>query len=76
MLGPKDVSEGTIVAGGTVRRSVVSANVRVEPRALVEGSVLLSGVRVGEGPAKPLGRRQLRGRPEIALMAPVRWRKP
>jgi glucose-1-phosphate adenylyltransferase len=43
------VSEGTIVAGGTVRRSVVSANVRIEPRALVEGSVLLSGVRVGEG---------------------------
>ena len=32
-----------------MRRSVVSANVRVEPRALVEGSVLLSGVRVGEG---------------------------
>jgi glucose-1-phosphate adenylyltransferase len=43
------VSEGTIVAGGTVRRSVVSANVRVNPGALVEGSVLLSGVRVGEG---------------------------
>jgi glucose-1-phosphate adenylyltransferase len=43
------VSEGTIVAGGTVRGSVVSANVRVDPGALVEGSVLLAGVRVGEG---------------------------
>ena len=29
-------------------RSVVSANVRINPRALVEGSVLLPGVRVGE----------------------------
>jgi glucose-1-phosphate adenylyltransferase len=43
------VSEGTIVAGGTVRKSVLSANVQVHGGALVEGSVLLSGVVVGEG---------------------------
>jgi glucose-1-phosphate adenylyltransferase len=43
------VSEGTIVAGGTVRHSVISANVRINPRSLVEGSVLLPGVRIGEG---------------------------
>jgi glucose-1-phosphate adenylyltransferase len=43
------VSEGTIIAGGTVRRSVLSANVRIHGGALVEGSVLLAGVEVGEG---------------------------
>ena len=43
------VSPGVIVAGGTVRRSVLSPGVRVGPGALVEGSVLLDGVEVGEG---------------------------
>ncbi len=43
------VSSGVIVAGGTVRRSVLSTGVRVEARALVEGSVLLDGVTVGPG---------------------------
>jgi glucose-1-phosphate adenylyltransferase len=41
------VSAGVIVAGGTVRRSVLSPEVRVERGAVVEGAVLLDGVRVG-----------------------------
>src|SRR5919197_5808656 len=41
------LSAGVIVAGGTVRRSVLSPRVRVEAGALVEGAVLLDGVRVG-----------------------------
>ena len=43
------VSPGVIVSGGTVRRSVLSAGVRVDSGALVEGSVLLDDVQVGEG---------------------------
>lgn len=43
------VSPGVIVAGATLRRSVLSPDVRVEHGALVEGSVLLNGVRVGPG---------------------------
>lgn len=43
------VSAGVIVAGATVRRSVLSPGVRVERGALVEGSVLLEGVKVGPG---------------------------
>jgi glucose-1-phosphate adenylyltransferase len=43
------VSHGVIIAGGTVRRSVLSPNVRVEHGATVEGSVLLDGARVGPG---------------------------
>jgi glucose-1-phosphate adenylyltransferase len=43
------VSPGVIVAGGTVRRSVLSPGVRIGPGALVEGSVLLEGVEVGAG---------------------------
>ncbi|WP_188940768.1 glucose-1-phosphate adenylyltransferase [Nakamurella endophytica] len=42
MIGP-----GTIIAGATVRRSVVSDNVRVQLGSSVEGSVLMPGVRVG-----------------------------
>jgi glucose-1-phosphate adenylyltransferase len=38
---------GVIVAGGTVRRSVLSPEVRVDSDAVVEGSVLLDGVQVG-----------------------------
>jgi glucose-1-phosphate adenylyltransferase len=41
------VSNGVIIAGGSVRRSVLSPNVRVEHGATVENSVLLDGVRVG-----------------------------
>ncbi len=44
MVGP-----GTIISGGTVHRSVVSAGVRVEDGAEVADSVLLPGVRIGGG---------------------------
>jgi glucose-1-phosphate adenylyltransferase len=43
------VSAGAIIAGGTVRRSVVSPGVVVEAGAHVEDSVLLHDVRVGPG---------------------------
>ena len=43
------VSAGVIVAGGMVRRSVLSPSVRVARGALVEGSVLLDGVHVRRG---------------------------
>jgi glucose-1-phosphate adenylyltransferase len=43
------VSAGVIVAGGTVRRSILSPSVRVERGAIVENSVLLDGVKVGPG---------------------------
>ena len=43
------VCAGVIVAGGTVRHSVLSPEVRVDSGALVEGSILLDGVRVGAG---------------------------
>src|SRR5690606_35888185 len=43
------VSAGVIMAGGTVRRSVVSPGVLVHSGALVEDSVLLHNVDVGRG---------------------------
>jgi glucose-1-phosphate adenylyltransferase len=43
------LSAGVIVVGGTVRRSVLSPEVRIERGALVEGSVLLDGVRIDTG---------------------------
>ncbi|MDA8285085.1 MAG: glucose-1-phosphate adenylyltransferase [Actinomycetota bacterium] len=43
------VSAGVIIAGGTVRRSVLSPGVRVESGALVEDSVLMDGVTVHPG---------------------------
>ncbi len=42
MVGP-----GTIISGATVRRSVISENVRVEVGSSVEASVILPGVRIG-----------------------------
>ncbi len=41
------VSKGAIVSGGTVRRSILSPDVRVNSYAVVEDSVLLDGVEVG-----------------------------
>jgi glucose-1-phosphate adenylyltransferase len=41
------VSQGVIVAGGTVRRSVLSPGVRVRSYSTVEESVLMHGVTVG-----------------------------
>jgi glucose-1-phosphate adenylyltransferase len=43
------LSPGCIVAGGSVRRSILSPRVMVEAGALVEESILLPGVRVGAG---------------------------
>jgi len=40
---------GAIISGGEVRRSIISANVRVDSHARVEDSILLDGVRVKEG---------------------------
>lgn len=39
--------QGSIVSGGHVRKSILSANVRVNSYALVENSILFSGVDVG-----------------------------
>jgi glucose-1-phosphate adenylyltransferase len=43
------VSAGVIVAGGTVRRCVLSPGVRIDSGAIVEDSVLLHDVKVGPG---------------------------
>jgi glucose-1-phosphate adenylyltransferase len=43
------VSAGVIVAGATIRRSVLSPSVRADAGALVENSVLLDNVRIGRG---------------------------
>ena len=43
------ISAGVIVSGGTVRRSVLSPEVRVHSFAEVDRSVLLDNVRIGRG---------------------------
>lgn len=43
------VASGVIVSGGTIRRSILSPNVRVNSYAEVEDSVLFSDVDVGRG---------------------------
>jgi len=43
------VSEGAIVSGGAVRRSILSARVHVHSGAEVDGSVLMERVDVGRG---------------------------
>jgi len=43
------VADGCVVAGATVRRSVLSADVTVEPGAVIEESVLLPNSVVGRG---------------------------
>lgn len=43
------VAAGVIVAGGVVRRSILSPGVRIDTGATVEDSVLMNGVRVREG---------------------------
>jgi glucose-1-phosphate adenylyltransferase len=43
------VCAGAIISGGTVRRSVLSPEVRVESGAEVEGSVLMHGAHIGAG---------------------------
>jgi len=41
------ISNGCVINGGRVTRSVLSPGVRVNSRAIVEGSVLMDGVEVG-----------------------------
>jgi len=43
------LSNGVIVSGGTVRRSILSPGVHVEGDAIVENAILLDGVRIGPG---------------------------
>jgi glucose-1-phosphate adenylyltransferase len=43
------LSNGVIVSGGTVRRSILSPGVHVEGKATVENAILLDGVRIGAG---------------------------
>ncbi len=43
------LASGTLVVGGTVRRTILFPNVRVEEGAVVENSLLFQGVTVGEG---------------------------
>ncbi|WP_026422345.1 glucose-1-phosphate adenylyltransferase [Actinokineospora inagensis] len=43
------VGPGSIISGATVTDSVISADVVIEDGAIVEGSVLLPGARVGKG---------------------------
>jgi glucose-1-phosphate adenylyltransferase len=43
------VSQGVIVSGGTVRKSILSPGVRVHSRAEVEASVLMHNVDIGNG---------------------------
>jgi glucose-1-phosphate adenylyltransferase len=42
------VSAGVVVSGGTVRRSILSPGVRVHSGALIEGSVLMHDVDIGQ----------------------------
>lgn len=43
------ISHGVVVSGGSVRRSILSTNVRVASGATVDDSILFDDVRVGEG---------------------------
>ena len=43
------ISGGCIISGGEIKRSLASPDVRVESCATVEESILLEGVRIGEG---------------------------
>ena len=43
------ISNGTVVSGGTVRHSILFAQVQVDENAFVEDSILFDGVHVGAG---------------------------
>ncbi|HET6877058.1 MAG TPA: glucose-1-phosphate adenylyltransferase [Jatrophihabitans sp.] len=43
------VAAGAIVAGATVRHSIIAPNVRLNSGSYVEGSVLMDGVQIGRG---------------------------
>jgi glucose-1-phosphate adenylyltransferase len=43
------VSPGAVVSGGKVARSILSPDVRIHSRSLVEDAVLMDGVEIGKG---------------------------
>jgi glucose-1-phosphate adenylyltransferase len=43
------LSAGVVVVGGRIERSVLSPGVHIDPKAVVDESVLLNGVQVGAG---------------------------
>jgi glucose-1-phosphate adenylyltransferase len=43
------VSAGAIIAGGTVRRSVIAPGVFIDGHAQIEGSILMDDVKIGRG---------------------------
>ena len=43
------LGSGSVIIGATVKRSILSAKVRVEEGAFVEDSLLFDGVHVGRG---------------------------
>jgi glucose-1-phosphate adenylyltransferase len=49
VIGDAVLSPGVVISGGSVDRSVLSPDVRVESGASVDDSILLNGVIVGEG---------------------------
>jgi glucose-1-phosphate adenylyltransferase len=49
LLANAILGSGTVIAGGTVRRSILSSRVRVGEGAVVEDALLFEGVRVGAG---------------------------
>ncbi len=77
------LSPGVVVSGGQVRRSVLSPAARVEQGAVVEDSVLMNGVHIGERAVVrnaildkevvvPAGRRD-RGRPRARPRSAGSW---
>jgi glucose-1-phosphate adenylyltransferase len=51
LLANSILGSGTVIIGGTVRRSILSSRVRVEEGAVVEDSLLFDSVTVGAGAA-------------------------
>jgi glucose-1-phosphate adenylyltransferase len=49
LLANSILGSGTVIIGGTVRRSILSSRVRVEEGAVVEDSLLFDSVTVGAG---------------------------
>jgi glucose-1-phosphate adenylyltransferase len=43
------IAGGAVISGGEVKKSIISAKVRVDSYARIEDSILLDGVRVSEG---------------------------
>ncbi|WP_269471103.1 glucose-1-phosphate adenylyltransferase [Sulfuriflexus mobilis] len=43
------ISSGTVIAGGSVQKSILFSNVHIGDEAVVEDSILFDGVKVGDG---------------------------